>query len=427
MRRLGQVLLIILISFSHVISGEKDRSDIPDEQRPVEERERGDSVPETLGKVPGALVSFPLKLLFTGARKTARVLDDNGVVLRVTDWLTSADGKRKVRPIFTPLSGGGLAFKQNDLLKPGLRLRASASIGVRTRRDFFIGLRDEALFHPRLGFEASAFHTRKPDEDFFGIGNNSSEANETNYLHRENNVRLGVVSRIGRRSLFSMLATYSDVRIGEGRDRDKPSLDSLFTSQTVPGFFGADVFSTGASFYRDTKDTNGHPTRGGEEFIAFEVGYERGGSEFGYHKATADFSRYFNLFYKRVLALRVRAEVTNSIGDRRIPFFRMSELGGQELLRGYRPVRFRDRDMALAGAEYRWQVQHFAIAYLFVEEGRVFSDLIDEFSLKGFRYSYGGGLRLIGKDRNLITIIEWAKSREQLRFIFRLNVGVKKL
>ncbi|MCH7680973.1 BamA/TamA family outer membrane protein, partial [candidate division KSB1 bacterium] len=118
-------------------------------------------------------------------------------------------------------------------------------------------------------------------------------------------------------------------------------------------------------------------------------------------------------------------EIADDQRNKQLPFYLLAGLGGPNILRGYRPVRFRDKDLILAGVEYRWPVHTMAIAYGFFEEGRVFSNVFDEFSLDEFKYSFGGGLRLKSIDGGLTAIFEIAKSQEQIRFNFGLNTDLR--
>ncbi len=404
----------------------EEEKKIPPRQLPIEERDQGDSFGENLLELPGDIITLPFKIAFKGAGFAARVIDYHGVLLRVTDWLTSEDEKTKLRPSFTPGSGGGFAFKQDDLFKQGMDFRASTYLGIRTRRNFYAGLRDPQLLFSRLGIQTSGFYARLPDEDFFGIGNNSLQDRETNYLYEERNLKFDLLSKIGR-NFIAVGFAYSNTDIKEGRDPNKPTLqDSVdaFFGGFVPGFSGAKMWSFQVKFYHHTRNETGHPTEGGETFIAYEFSDQINGKSFGYRKFTFDLRRYTNLFYKRVLALRFRAEITNRFKNGQIPFYRMAALGGQFGLRGYRPVRFRDRDAMLGGIEYRWPVHLAAVAYGFFEEGRVFSDMFEDFSFDNFRYSFGGGLRFRGQDGGLIAVLEIAKSKEQIRLNFGLNTEI---
>ncbi len=426
-QRTAGVFLVMALFWSHAAATyAQEKQDIPPEQLPIEERDQGDSFIENLGELPGDILTLPFTLLFKGLGHGAEFIDYNGVVLRVTDWLTSDDEKTKLRPLFTPPAGIGFTFKQNDLFKEGMKFRATASVGRKTRRWLYAGIRDETFFVPKLGFEVTATHKRLPDEDFFGIGNDSGSEFKTNYLHRENSAKFELISPRFGQSLFAAGFTYSVIDVLPGRDRDSVTLDSLFSPSELPGFFGADMWSFKIRFYRDTRPVTGHPTHGSEAFLTYEFSRQRGGNEFAFSKFNIDLYRYINLFYKRTLVLHLNTEITDAPGSKHIPFYRLAGLGGLSSLRGYRPVRFRDKDLILAAIEYRWPVHNMAIAYGFIEEGRVFSDVFEDFTLSDFKYSYGGGLRIRGRDAGLIAIFEIAKSKEQIRFNFGLNTELRR-
>jgi len=371
-------------------------------------------------------VTFPLRMVFKGISKTAGWIDFQNVYLRVTDWLTNEDGTRKVRPIFMPASGGGLIFIQDNLFREGMKFRASGSSGTRTRRNFYGGLRDTQLFSSKFGLELAGFYKRLPDEDFFGLGNDSRKLDETNYLHEENNFEGDLLYVPYKATQFAAGFSYSNVNIKRGRDDNHLSTDTTFTEDEVPGLFGAEMWSLVLKFYHDSRNATAHPTRGGEEFFSVEFAKEIDGSDFGYRKYTLDLQRYVDLFYKRVLAVRVRTEVTDKMEGREIPFYRLAGLGGVDNLRGYRPVRFRDEDLMLFSAEYRCPIHLYTVVYGFFEEGRVFNNIFDEFTFNDFKYSAGGGLRFRARNGNLTAIFEIAKSKEQTRFIFGLNTDLRR-
>ena len=193
----------------------------------------------------------------------------------------------------------------------------------------------------------------------------------------------------------------------------------------MPGFLGAEMWSLLFKYYHDSRNVGGHPTRGGEEFFSVEFAREVGGDDFGFRQYTLDLRRYVELFHKRVLAFRLRTEISDDMSGRDIPFYRLPGLGEQDVLSGYRPVRFRDNDLMLAGLEYRFPIHRVAVTTLFIEEGRVFSNLFDEFSLDDWKYSYGGGIRITGRDSGLVTSFGIARSAEQTRFVFGLNVELR--
>ncbi|MFQ5706103.1 MAG: BamA/TamA family outer membrane protein [bacterium] len=418
--------LISLLGSSWAQERKKDK-EIPKEQIPVEERDTGDSLVEDLVALPGKIIVFPLKLLFLGASKTAGFFDVHSLMLKTTDLLTNEDGTRRVRPVFTPAMGGGLTFIQDNFSKQGLDFRALGTFGLRSRRFFSGGLIDPRLFSSKFGLELQGFYQRLPDEDFFGIGNHAPEQDETNYLHRESNLQIAILSNLIEKFIFSLGFVFSNVDIFRGRDSSTPSTQDVFSPDEVPGLFGAEMGSLVFSIYRDSRNRTGNPTRGGEAYFSFELSKELGGSEFGYRKFILDLRRYVHLFYNRVLVLRARTEITDGLNNRETPFFRLSSLGGRNVFRGFRSGRFRDNDSMVVGLEYRFPIYPVVDAVGFGEEGRVFSDLFDRFSLHDFKYAIGGGLRFHSKKGGLVAIVEITRGSEGIRFSFSLNEDLRKL
>ncbi|MCH9008917.1 BamA/TamA family outer membrane protein [candidate division KSB1 bacterium] len=254
--------------------------------------------------------------------------------------------------------------------------------------------------------------------NFYGLGNDAMETERTDYLEEETNV-MGTFLFSPRQTMsFGLGFGYSDVAIEAGRDEGHPNLDSLFTPSQLPGFFGEKMGTVVLKLYRDARNEAGHPTRGGEQLLA--VQFSRDG-DLGFLKYTLDLRKYIELFYGRVLALRVRADLTGDLGDREVPFYRLPGLGGEDLLKGYQSFRFRDDDLAYASAEYRVPLNPMVYMTLFIEEGRVFRNIFKDFTLSDWHYSYGGGLRFRAPNGGLITTIIIARSDEGTRFLFGLN------
>ena len=411
------LLISVTLTFccqSQGFAQQKEDDDAADNQRPVQERDVGDSLIENLAELPGQIVTLPFHLLIEGVK----LLQLQRGYLRMTDWLTSEDETRRFRPIFSPGSGGGGTFTQTNLFHNSMRLRAHASFGNRSRRLILGSLHDPALFSQKWGFHLNAFNHRKPDEDFYGAGNDAREMDRTDFLEEETNV-MGTFLFYPRQSMsFGLGVGYSDVSIKAGRDERQPNLDSLFTPSQLPGFFGGKMGTVTLKFYRNARNEAGHPTRGGEQLIA--VQFSRDG-DLGFVKYTLDLRKYIELFYGRVLALRVRADMTEDLGDREVPFYRLPGLGGEDLLKGYQSFRFRDDDLAYVSAEYRVPLNPMVYMTLFIEEGRVFRNIFKDFTLSHWHYSYGGGLRLRAPNGGLITTILIARSAEGTRFLFGLN------
>lgn len=120
-----------------------------------------------------------------------------------------------------------------------------------------------------------------------------------------------------------------------------------------------------------------------------------------------DFRKYWTSSTKRpndILALQLFTRL--SWGD--VPALELSQLGGAELLRGFREGRFRDQYAVFGQVEYRWQALDRIGFTFFGGIGDVTSDL-SNLSFSNLKYSLGTGLRLkIVKSENLNIRIDYA-------------------
>jgi len=67
-------------------------------------------------------------------------------------------------------------------------------------------------------------------------------------------------------------------------------------------------------------------------------------------------------------------------------------LGGSEDLRGFREFRFRDRNLMVMNAEYRWEAFSGLDLALFADAGKVFHNS-RQLNLRDLEKSYGFGFR----------------------------------
>jgi hypothetical protein len=162
-------------------------------------------------------------------------------------------------------------------------------------------------------------------------------------------------------------------------------------------------------------------------------------SDFEYTRYILDagYLRHFLPRRRAVAGVRVNGEwIDAPFGQ--IPFWELSELGGQDTMRGFFPHRFLGKARLLLNGELRfklvdfdffdlWRVQLDGVA--FGDGGRVFiddDDLSDEFHvdedligriLDDFQYSYGGGLRIALSDA-LVARIDVGFSDEETALVY---------
>ncbi|RPJ57261.1 MAG: hypothetical protein EHM24_29635, partial [Acidobacteria bacterium] len=92
------------------------------------------------------------------------------------------------------------------------------------------------------------------------------------------------------------------------------------------------------------------------------------------------------------LAFHALLSASDAGAGEEVPFYLMRTLGGPNDLRGLRRHRFRDRNILLLQAEYRWEVFTAMDAALFVDAGQV-APRVGDFALRDLETDYGLGLR----------------------------------
>jgi outer membrane protein assembly factor BamA len=278
-----------------------------------------------------------------------------------------------------------------------------------TRNQAFYRLRyaDLNLRDPRYLFEGFGLYENDRTARFFGIGADSREQDETNYTLRQ----VGGEVTFGRRLMPELIASLTErlryVTIRRGAVDSLPFLKDVFTD--VPGDGGSFVWAHRLALTYDTRDSLVAPTQGRFGQIFFEVADEAIGSQ-------ASFVRYGlqgrwlwpQLGERLVLAVRGLLErVTGSD----VPFFELSDLGGDDTLRGFGENRFLDEGRVLVNAEERIKVFHITYGdvrtdielAVFVDAGRVFQSFSDLGSGK-IQAVIGGGIRFLAASQIVAKI-----------------------
>jgi hypothetical protein len=309
--------------------------------------------------------------------------------------------------------GGRLILR--DLIAADSEMKFRASYGGRFRQIYAVSgeTGDLLPFH----LEAEAAYEIYPRSRFFGIGNADlvdgatvampvdprarDTAVKTRYHHDD--LTAEVAGRVH-------LAGDLDLRLS-GR-----YLHSSFEDEAELGDGDFDIYqiydrSRLVGYQQDLSSLTGeleliYDSRRGTEFWVTDVMPNTGWKLAGFAGYTgglgddpSDFIRY-GLDLQRVLdihdgvrtvMLRLYGEgVTGKTAD--VPFSELPKIGGPIFLRGYQRDRFRDRVSAIGTIEYRWMVNKFLAAFLFVDAGRVYKSWSD-FEFDGMRVGYGGGLQ----------------------------------
>jgi outer membrane protein assembly factor BamA len=370
---------------------------------------------------PFELAYLPLGLTFDAIRAGIVYTSRHHLVKAVREFLISDDGRTGVVPIATPSKGGGAKFFHRGWISPNSKLSIHAQVGLANRQDYGVELKRVVLFQ-KLNCGFFAGYEFDTDEHFFGFGmRNDPEDDETDFTRELAQAELRVGTAVGDRlQLDSVLGIEHD-NILEARGSSTRSTVDIYAPAELPGVADQQVRLWHASLAvdYDTRDRVGSPTRGW--LVSTSGGYWADVQEDRYEfwKFKADVRTYLDLFYRRVLMLRVATEVTEEVSGAGTPFYHLSELGRYGSIRGFSNGRFRGNDALMATLEYSWPIGRGMDFLLFGDAGEVMGRL-DDFKVDRAEVGWGGGLRVFSQ-KGAVAKLEFGKSREEWRLYFVLN------
>jgi hypothetical protein len=251
-----------------------------------------------------------------------------------------------------------------------------------------------------------------PQEDLFGIGQNSSRDDRTNYLHESTETGAELRWSPARFVTFSGGAAYLQPKIGGGTDSRFPSTELRFDETTLPGLTAQpDFLRTDVGAAVELRDNPLHPHAGGRYAVTLSNYDDRTLGAYGFRSVTVDAQHYVPLPNRyRVIALHAAVVMTEADAGQHVPFYYQPTLGGSQQLRGFREFRFRDRNSMVMSAEYRWEASWMLDAAVFVDAGKVAATRSD-LNLRDLATSYGVGLR-VHSNSAFVARLDLAFSRE---------------
>lgn len=231
-----------------------------------------------------------------------------------------------------------------------------------------------------------------PSEDFFGLGPASRREDQSTFGLR--NTTLGVRGGVRPVSWLSIGGGIEHLSPRTDGGREGASIETVFDSATIVGladpadFMRYEVFAD-----LNYREPRGNPRRGGQYVLRFEEYDDRTGNRYGFSRLEADLQQYVPLLQdRRVLALRLHTSLSDARSGQRMPFYLQRTLGGPDDLRGFRRFRFRDDNLLLLQAEYRWEIFTALDGAIFYDAGKVASERGD-LTLDDLESDYGIGFR----------------------------------
>ena len=345
--------------------------------------------------------------------------DGNEAGLIVPILSTDPDGELKylVAPMIVHNSIVGTRGALNLFrYEPGGReIRFIGSYTERIERRVGFSYADPAFSQGRYSLNFGASYFKNATSRFFGLGQATSEVEQTNYTAREAraNWRFGVYAN-----------EVTQIAVGQRLRQvslQRGATDLPFTGDEFPAVDGVQgesiILGHRATFYYDTRNNLISPTDGMAVTAYAEVNQNlRNGDHPVYSRYAMEVKKLFPSESKRAI-LVVRADLQATIGTQ-VPFFEQSSLGGQNNLRGYGVDRFIDKNLVALSIEERIHLMRTKVAGVtadfdiapFLDTGQVFNDYRDV-TFKNYRMTPGIGFRGIVRP-NVVGRVDYGYSRE---------------
>ena len=297
----------------------------------------------------------------------------------------------------------------------GRQMQFLASLTEKIERKLLFNYIDPAFSNGRYFLTFGGTFFKNATSRFFGLGQTTVEAGETNYTAREAraNWRFGVYA-----NEVTQIAVGQRVR---QVSLQRGATDLPFTGDVYPTVNGVQgetiIVGHRATFYYDTRNNLISPTDGMAVTAYAELNQNIRNHDFPlYSRYELEIKKLFPSESKRAILI-VRADLQATLGDQ-VPFFEQSSLGGQNNLRGYGVDRFIDKNLIAASIEERIHIARAKIAGVaadfelatFLDTGQVFNTFKDV-SFKDYRMTPGIGFRGIVRP-NVVGRIDYGYSKE---------------
>jgi outer membrane protein assembly factor BamA len=287
---------------------------------------------------------------------------------------------------------------------------------------------DARLLLPHLANDwlVADLHVRRresPEEDFFGLGPQSSIDDRSNYALHETLVSGALALQPIARFLMGGRVEYINPSIGPGEDSAFPSADQLFTPEEIPGLNEQpDFIHTQAFITYDYGDPPLDPKIGGRYRLGFSRFDDQDLSRYSFTRFDIDLQQYIPFLLRtHVIALRGLLSLSTADEGHEVPFYLQRTIGGAYTLRGYRSFRFRDRNFLLMQAEYRWDINALMSGALFYDAGKV-APRTSEIDFNDLASDYGIGVRVGTRNAGVKLRFDVAfGSGEGIRYLLRFD------
>ena len=244
----------------------------------------------------------------------------------------------------TQLGGGALGI----VTFAGQPFRSSISFGIAyTQQKQFLLYMPYQLFSSNQQWRAyGELGWYRYVYQYFGIGNKYPNTFVEKYTAQYPRLRISALHRMKGQHYGGLRWYFDDYRIKETTDAGE------IANGTLTGANGGIASAVGGVWLFDSRDNQFFPGKGWLIEASLTGDGHLTGSSFGYARFSFDAVHYQTIGERHKLAINL-SSIFSSPGG---PFFSLPYLGGGRRLRGYPDGKFRDRNLILAQAEWRFPI-----------------------------------------------------------------------
>jgi hypothetical protein len=230
-------------------------------------------------------------------------------------------------------------------------------------------------------------------DDFYGVGNDTTDATRVDYGIRWTDFGARGSVRVFRGLRLGADVGYFMPAVRHGRDDSLRSIAEVFNDVTAPGLARQPNFEHHSLFaVIDSRDADGFPRRGGLYRATYAMWNDRSFNAYDFGRFDITGSRFLSLTTRSVVALRLGLSYTNNKPGDQVPFYLLPYVGGGDTVRSFREFRFRDENAGVFNVELRHKIHSMAYIAGFMDLGKVAHDW-EEINPTHLKRAYGIGLR----------------------------------
>lgn len=253
-----------------------------------------------------------------------------------------------------------------------------------TKKTYNIGLKGDLWTKNNKYHFIEDIRFKKMPFNFYGIGNNTAEANADGLVQKQLRILLDAEQTFLKNA-------YTGISLGFENFNYTDEIDGGIHSNlpTVHNKAGGSVLYVGVSQSYDTRNSNNYPTNGffGRATYQLLPNIFKS-SNFTGHQIKVNVRNFWSLTPKVVLGLQ---GIYYTLQGNKAPFYLLQQLGSDEMMRGYYSGRYRDQNMVVTQAELRYRFMNRFGVIGFAGTGKVFEN--NNFSLNNLKPNYGFGAR----------------------------------